>query len=109
MGLSLLQMSHSNACNHSLVRTISFAINSEESTATLFWPVLKYIYKGRFDKKKFPMKPKAEKISKVTSAAFSGWLIVRDIVLQLFGQGKDPEFLMLFYLLEEVSAFNFCS
>lgn len=114
MGFYLLQMSHSDALNMPAIISwqgpFHVALNIEESTVMLFWPFFEYIYKGVFGKnKKFPKKPRAEKISTVTSAAFGGWLVVRDIVLQLFGQCKDPEFLMLFYLLDEVSAFNFYS
>ena len=55
----------------------------------------------------FLKKPRAEKISTVTSAAFGGWLIIRNMVLQLFGQCKDLQYLLLLHLLDEVSAFNF--
>ena len=57
--------------------------------------------------KRFPKKPKSEKISLVSSAAFGGWLIVRDIVLDLFGSSKDAQYLMLVNLLDEISCFNF--
>lgn len=57
--------------------------------------------------KRFPKKPKSEKISLVSSAAFGGWLIVQDIVLDLFGSSKDAQYLMLVNLLDEISCFNF--
>ena len=44
--------------------------------------------------KRFPQKPKAEKISLVSSAAFGGWLIIR-------------EYMMLVNLLDRISCFNF--
>ena len=43
----------------------------------------------------------------MSSAAFGGWLIVRDIVLDLFGSSKDAQYLMLVNLLDEISCFNF--
>ena len=57
--------------------------------------------------KRFPQKPKAEKISLVSSAAFGGWLIVRDCIQELFGPYKDPQYMMLVNLLDEISCFNF--
>lgn len=57
--------------------------------------------------KRFPLKPKAEKISLVSSAAFGGWLIVRECVQELFGACKDAQYLMLVNLLDEISCFNF--
>jgi len=43
----------------------------------------------------------------VSSAAFGGWLIVRDVVMELFGACKDEQYLMLVNLLDEISCFNF--
>lgn len=57
--------------------------------------------------KRFPQKPKAEKISLVSSAAFGGWLIVRECIQELFGPCKDPQYMMLVNLLDEISCFNF--
>ena len=57
--------------------------------------------------KRFPQKPKAEKISLVSSAAFGGWLIVRECIQELFGLCKDPQYMMLVNLLDEISCFNF--
>ena len=54
----------------------------------------------------FPKKPKSEKISLVSSLAFGGWMIVRDVVLDLFGSSKDPQYLMLVNLLDEITCFN---
>lgn len=84
------------------------ALNAEESTVLLFWPFFEQLYKGIFGhSKKFPKKPRAEKISTVTTAAFGGWLLVRDMVLELFGQCKDPQYIMLFHLLDELCCVNF--
>ena len=49
----------------------------------------------------------AEKISLVSSAAFGGWLIVRECIQDLFGLCKDPQYMMLVNLLDEISCFNF--
>lgn len=57
--------------------------------------------------KRFPQKPKAEKISLVSSAAFGGWLIVRECIQELFVPCKDPQYMMLVNLLDEISCFNF--
>ena len=55
------------------------------------------------------LKPKPEKVSLVSSTLFGGWLIIRDYVHDLFGQCKDPQYLMLVNLLDEISCFNFFS
>lgn len=43
----------------------------------------------------------------VSTAAFGGWLLIRGCVRDLFGLCKDPEYLMLVNLLDELSCFNF--
>lgn len=57
--------------------------------------------------KRFPKKPKSEKVSLISTAAFGGWLIIREYVLDLFGPCKDPQYVMLVNLLDEISCFNF--
>ena len=50
-----------------------------------------------------PNKPKAHKIATLTTVAFSGWTIIREQVLQLFGQVcKDPEYMLLLHLFDEI-------
>ena len=46
-------------------------------------------------------------MSLVSTTTFGGWLIIRDYVHDLFGQCKDPQYLMLVNLLDEISCFNF--
>lgn len=43
----------------------------------------------------------------MSSAAFGGWLIVRECIQELFGPCKDPRYMMLVNLLDEISCFNF--
>ena len=62
---------------------------------------------GIMRNKRFPKKPKPEKVSFVSSTLFAGWLIERDYVHDLFGQCEDPQYLMLVNLLDEISCFNF--
>ena len=84
------------------------ALNAEESTVLLFWRFFPKIYKAVFGKnKKFPKKPRAEKIATVTTAAFGGWLIVREMILDQFGNCKDEQYVMLLHLLDEISCLNF--
>ena len=65
------------------------ALNAEESTVLLFWPFVSKLYKAVFGKnKKFLKKPRAEKIATVTTAAFGGWLIVREMILDQFATAK---------------------
>ena len=49
-----------------------------------------------------PTKPKLYRISTLITAAFGGWLTVRTTVLSAFGQCKDPEYVMLVFLLDEL-------
>ena len=51
-------------------------------------------------------KPQAEKISTVTTAAFGGWL-VREMILNQFGNCKDQQYVMLLHLVDEISCINF--
>lgn len=84
------------------------ALNAEESTVLLFWPFFSNLYKAVFGKnKRFPKKPRAEKISTVATAAFGGWLIVREMILELFENCKDQQYVMLLHLLDEISCLNF--
>lgn len=84
------------------------ALNAEESTVLLFWPFFAKLYKAVFGiNKKFPKKPRAEKIATVTTAAFGGWLIVREMILDQFGNCKDEQYVMLLHLLDEISCLNF--
>lgn len=49
-----------------------------------------------------PNKPKPHRISTLITAAFGGWLTVRTAVLSAFGQCKDPEYVLLIFLLDEL-------
>lgn len=50
-----------------------------------------------------PKKPKPHRISTLATAAFGGWLIIRDAVIQQFAQTcKHTEYVLLFHLLDEV-------
>ena len=83
------------------------ALNAEESTVLIFWPFFskrKAVF-GR--NKRFPKKPRAEIISTVTTAAFGGWLIVREMILHQFGNCNDQQYVMLLHLLDEISSINF--
>lgn len=84
------------------------ALNAEESTVVLlFWPLSK-LYKAVFGRnKKFLKKPQAEKIATVTTAAFGGWLIVKEMILDQFGNCKDEQYVMLPHLLDEISCLHF--
>ncbi|KAJ7393745.1 hypothetical protein OS493_003404 [Desmophyllum pertusum] len=83
-------------------------LNAEESTVQIFWAFFEKLYKALFGRnKRFPKKPKSEKVSLISTAAFGGWLIIREYVLDLFGPCKDPQYVMLVNLLDEISCFNF--
>lgn len=50
-----------------------------------------------------PKKPKPHRIHTLATAAFGGWTIIRDAVLQQFGQTcKDTEYMLLLHLLDDV-------
>jgi len=67
-------------------------LNAEESTVLLFWHFFSKLYKAVSGRnKRFPKKPRAEKISTVTTAAFGGWLIVKEMILDQFGNCKDEQ------------------
>ncbi|KAJ7394833.1 hypothetical protein OS493_000668 [Desmophyllum pertusum] len=83
-------------------------LNAEESTVQIFWAFFEKLYKALFGRnKRFPKKSKSEKVSLISTAAFGGWLIIRESVLDLFGPCKDPQYVMLVNLLDEISCFNF--
>ena len=59
-------------------------------------------------KQVLPKKPKPHRINTLTTAAFGGWTIIRDAVLQQFGQTcKDTEHMLLLHLFDEVSPLAF--
>ena len=50
-----------------------------------------------------PKRPKPHRISTLTTAAFGGWTIIRDAVLQQFGPTcKDTQYISFLHLLDEV-------
>lgn len=70
----------------------------------IFRPFFEKLYKALFgETKKLPKRPKSEKISLLISSSFGGWTIVRHMILQHFGNCcKDPQYLSLVHLLDEV-------
>ena len=61
------------------------------------------LYKSLFGQRKvLPTKPKPHRISTLIIAALGGWLIVKPAVMSAFGQCKDPEYVMLLFLLNEL-------
>lgn len=61
------------------------------------------LYKSLFGARKvLAKKPRPYRISTLIITAFGGWLHVKDAVLPAFGQCKDPEFVFLVFLLDEL-------
>lgn len=80
------------------------SLNIQETTVSLFRPFFENLYKVLVGgKRKLPKRPKSEKIAMLISAAFGGWTIVHQMVKSQFGMFcKDPQYLMLLHLLDDV-------
>lgn len=78
-------------------------LNAQEDVVTNFRCFFEKLHKYLFGQRKvLPKKPKPYRISTLISAAFGGWLMIKTTVLTAFGQCKDPEYVMLIFLLDEL-------
>ncbi|KAL9961091.1 hypothetical protein ACROYT_G029973 [Oculina patagonica] len=78
-------------------------LNAQEDVVTNFRCFFEELHKYLFGQRKvLPKKPKPYRISTLISAAFGGWLMIKTTVLTAFGQCKDPEYVMLIFLLDEL-------
>lgn len=69
----------------------------------LFRPFFAKLYGVLFGvTKKMPKRPKSEKIAVLISAAFGGWTIVQQMVKNQFANCKDPQYLLILHLLDDV-------
>ena len=75
-------------------------LNATEDAVLLFHFFFTELYKYLF-KKDLPANPKPFETSIFTTAAFLGWLLIREMVLKKFKLCKDIEFVML-HLLDEL-------
>ena len=76
-------------------------LNATEDTVILFHFFFKELY-GHLFRKELPIKPKPFQVSIVTTAAFLGWLLIREMVQKKFKLCKDVEYVMMLHLLDEV-------
>lgn len=78
-------------------------LNSQEDVVLNFCCFFEKLHKFLFGQRKvLPSRPKPYRISTLITAAFGGWLTVKTAVLSAFGQCKDPEYVMLVFLLDEL-------
>ncbi|KAM7427560.1 hypothetical protein ABFA07_021324 [Porites harrisoni] len=78
-------------------------LNSQEDVVANFRCFFEKLYKHLFSQRKvLPSKPKPHRISTLITTAFGGWLTVKTAVLPAFGQCKDPEYVLLVFLLDEL-------
>ncbi|CAH3045429.1 unnamed protein product [Porites lobata] len=78
-------------------------LNSQEDVVANFHCFFEKLYKHSFGQRKvLPSKPKPHRISTLITTAFGGWLTVKTAVLPAFGQCKDPEYVLLVFLLDEL-------
>lgn len=70
----------------------------------LFRPFFEKLYKSLFGENKvLPKRPKSEKIAVLISSAFGGWSMVQAMIKIQFGPFcKDPQYLLLLHLLDDV-------
>lgn len=76
-------------------------LNATEDTVIIFHFFFNELYKHLF-RKELPIKPKPFQVSIVTTAAFLGWLLIREIVQKKFKLCKDVEYVVMLHLLDEV-------
>ena len=79
------------------------SLNSQEDVVANFRCFFEKLYKHLFGQRKvLPSKPKPHRITTLITTAFCGWLTVKTTVLPAFGQCKDPEYILLVFLLDEL-------
>ena len=76
-------------------------LNATVGAVLLFHFFFTELYKYLF-RKDLPVNPKPFQTSIVTTAAFLGWLLIREMVLKKFKLCKDVEFVMILHLLDEI-------
>ena len=75
-------------------------LNDTEDNVILFHFFFNELY-GHLIRKELPIKPKPFQVSIVTTAAFLGWLLIREMVQKKFKLCKDVEYVMMLHLLDE--------
>ena len=76
-------------------------LNAPEDAVRLFHFFFPELYKYLF-RKDLPVNPKPFQTSIVTTAAFLGWILIREMVLKKFKLCKDVEFVMILHVLDEI-------
>ena len=76
-------------------------LNATDDAVVLFHFFFTELYQHLFGKE-LPTTPKPYQTSLITTAAFLGWLLIREIVLETFKLCKDVEFVMILHLLDEI-------
>lgn len=80
------------------------SFNAQQNVVVIYRCLFEPLYKAIFgERKKLAKKPKPYRISTLITACFGGWQMIRETVLQHFGQRyKDLQYAMLLHLLDEV-------
>lgn len=84
-----------------LIGPLHVSLNSRECVVMNFHQIFADMYCFLFGKKaKLAMKPKPWRISLLLEVIYGGWTLIRDMILAVFCQCKDIEFLTLVNLLD---------
>ena len=76
-------------------------LNATDDAVVLFHFFFTELYEHLF-RKELPTKPKPFQVSTVTTAAYLGWLLIREAILKKFKLCKDVEVVIMLYLLDEI-------
>eukprot|EP00118_Oscarella_pearsei_P006253 m.28392 g.28392 ORF g.28392 m.28392 type:complete len:944 (+) comp30747_c0_seq1:253-3084(+) len=83
-------------------------LNAMENLISLYYPILADLYKHLYGSRKIlPKKPQYHRMTTLLASLLGGWLLIRDNVTSLFGICKDPEFLLLRHLLDDLAPLVF--
>ena len=85
----------------SFIGPLHISINSRECVLMLFHKIFADLYSFLFGKKaKLARKPQPWRISLLLEIIYGGWTLIRDMVLSVFSQCKDVQYLTLLNLLD---------
>ena len=84
-----------------LIGPLNISINSRECVLMIFYHIFADLYSFLFGSNaKLAKKPKPWRISLLLEVIYGGWTLIRDMVLPVFSQCKDIQYLTLLNLLD---------
>lgn len=94
-------MPSSSKCIAPIIGPLHISLNARECVLMNFHTVFADLYSFLFGSKaKLAMKPKPWRVSLLLEVMYGGWTLIRDLILSVFSQCKDVQYLTLLNLLD---------